>query len=103
MMFCFMSLAIAQKPKVLIVDPEIDANPFKKDYDVETATKSYSHLPNKKQRDACLLGLKQANNWDELDKDIFYKRLKSRSLADLKHKYSSFSDQELKELSEKCP
>lgn len=102
MKFIFLSLlvaftlsAYAQKAKVLIVDPDIDAEELKKDYKVQKPAQHYG-LPDKAIRDEVLGGIDSVAKWDELKKDIFFMDLKSKSLKELKVKYPEVSAKDFK-------
>ncbi|WPU64864.1 hypothetical protein [Peredibacter starrii] len=96
----FMSFAHAQKAKVLLIDENINGKELEKNFDVEKNTHQ-SSIPNKADRDLLLKNVKGTAKWDELQKDIFYMDLKSKSVKELKKKYSEFSEKELQLLKDK--
>lgn len=89
----------AGKAKLVIVDPNLDPEEFGEDFDVQS--KRDTKLPDKNERDDFLSGLKQAQDWDEWEKDLFYMELQYKSLDDLVRKYPDFTRKELKNLKEK--
>lgn len=94
-------IAHAQKAKVLLIDEDIDGKSLEKNFDVQKGSTHESSIPNKADRDLLLKGVKQASKWDELQKDIFYVELKSKSVKELKKKYPEFSEKELQLLKDK--
>lgn len=94
------SFAHAQKAKVLLIDEDIDGKSLEKNFDIQKNTHE-SSIPNKADRDLLLKGVKGTEKWDELQKDIFYMDLKSKSVKELKKKYSEISEKDLQLLKNK--
>ncbi len=93
------SLGAYAQVQVQIVDPEIDASTFQEDgYKVETKATPHNVLPEIETRDNFLSGIKIPAKWGQLEKDIFYMDLKSKSLEKLQIKYPEFPSKQLKEL-----
>lgn len=96
------SLGAFAQVQVHIVDPEIDPSTFRDDgYKVETKATPHNVLPDMKTRDNFLHGVQIPVKWGQLEKDIFYMDLKSKSLKKLQLKYPEFSSKRLKELKAK--
>lgn len=101
-LFSLLSFAAYAQVQVQIVDPEIDPDSFKGDgYQVETKEKTYNVIPEMDKRDTFFSGVKLPVKWDQLDKDIFYMDLKSKTLEQLEKKYPTFPQKQLKELKAK--
>lgn len=83
---------------IQVIDPDIDASDFEKDYRVKQEAEEFSSLPEIEKRDHVVKSVKASATWDELKKDIFYMDLKSKSLPDLVKKYPEVSQQQLKKL-----
>ncbi len=95
---CFSYTALAQV-QVQVVDPEVDTSELEqKGYKVTREENEFSSLPDKEKRDLLLNGLPTAKDWDELQKDIFYMDLKSKTLEQLSKKYPDISKARLKQL-----
>ena len=95
------SLTYAQKAKVLIVDPDIDATELEKDFEVQRPAKPHNVLPDKDLRDEVLSVVKTVQGWDELKKDILFMDLKSKDLKQLTEKYPELKESELKGLQDR--
>lgn len=96
----FSSFAHAQKAKVILIDEHIDGSSLQKNFDVQKNSHE-SSIPKKEIRDEVLKGVKASEKWDELQKDIFYMDLKSKSVKELKKKYPAISEKELTFLKDK--
>ncbi len=95
---CFSYATLAQV-QVQVVDPEVDTSELQqKGYQVTRGENEFSSLPDKTKRDSLLEGLAVAKDWDELQKDIFYMDLKSKTLDQLEKKYPDISKDRLKQL-----
>ena len=87
LVFCFSLLSTAQI-QVQVIDQQVDTKDLKKKgYFVNRESKDYSSLPDKRQRDKILNSISQTNGWDQLEKDIFYMNLRSKSINELTMKY----------------
>lgn len=96
LLFLFSFMAFAQQARVLIVDPDIDASELK-DYQVDRP-KLHNSLPDREEREEFLAGVEEVKDYDELQKDIFFMDIKSKSLKDLQKKYPDISPVVLKKL-----
>lgn len=94
-------LAHAQKAKVLLIDKDIDEKELQQNFDVQKGSTHESSIPDKNVRDHFLKSVKATSKWDELQKDIFYMDLKSKSVKELKNKYPDISEKELQLLKDK--
>lgn len=99
--FLITSLAYAQKAQVLLIDEDIDGKELEQNFNVHKGSTHVSSIPPKAIRDEVLKGVKPAEKWDELQKDIFYMELKSKSVKELKKKYPELSEKELQFLKDK--
>lgn len=96
------SLSAIAQVQIQVVDPSLDMTPLKEDnYKINTERKDANVIPNKTLRDDFFSGVELPKSWDELDKDIFYMDLKSKSLDKLKKKYPQLDAKQLKKLKAK--
>lgn len=94
--YSFTTLAQVQ---IQVVDPEVDTSELQqRGYQVTREENEFSSLPDKDKRDQLLNELPAAKEWDELQKDIFYMDLKSKSIDQLEKKYPGISKARLKQL-----
>lgn len=95
---CFSFFSMAQV-QVQVIDPHLDIKGLEeKGYDVTNESKDYSALPDKSQRDEILNSIPQTKGWDQVERDIFYMNLRSKSINELKMKYPSIPEHLLKKL-----
>lgn len=94
------SPSFAQKAKLLVIDPKVDAKSMEKEFVVEKPVQKNS-LPKLKDRDLLLKDFTAAASWDELQKDIFYMDLKNKSLPVLTKKYPKIEAKMLATLKKK--
>lgn len=95
------TLAFAQqKPKVLIVDPDLDSAPLEKEFSIQKPAQHYA-LPDKDQRDLVVSGIKSVEKFDELKKDILYMDLKSLKEEDVRKKYPELSPMDIRKMKER--
>ncbi len=99
LLLSFSSLAFAQRAKVLIVDPDIDTTELK-DYKIERPELGYS-LPDREEREDLFVGFDAVKNYDELQRDILFMDLKSKTLKELKKKYPELLLSDLKKMKER--
>lgn len=88
--------AFAQKAQITIIDPDINAEELKDEFDVHYGSTHVSSLPDKEIRDEVYDGIKTIKKWDELKKDIFFMDLKSMPNKNLYQKYPEISPSEFK-------
>jgi hypothetical protein len=62
----------------------VDAESLEKDYIVQKPAQHYA-LPDKDKRDIFFEGISSKKNLDELEKDMLYMAIKTKSLKDLKN------------------
>jgi hypothetical protein len=91
-------LVSAQKPHVIAVDPTDDLSALTPSFKVDNQVPFESHLPSREERDAYLKEIPETQSWDELQKDIFYEDLKSKSFEALLQKYPSINSSDLRSL-----
>ena len=96
LLFLFSFAAFAQQARVLIVDPDIDANELK-GVKIDRP-QLHNSLPDREDREELLAGVEEVKDYDELQKDILFMDLKSKSLKDLQKKYPDISPAVLKKL-----
>ncbi len=99
LLFTFSFMAYAQQAKVLIVDPDIDASELK-GHKIERPQQAYS-LPDREEREDLFAGFDAVKNYDELQKDILFMDLKSKSIKELRKKYPELQVSDLKKMKEK--
>ncbi len=74
------------------------AQELEKKYNVTHKAKDPKVMPDKHSRDAFLEGSGIPQDWDELDRDIFYMDLKTKSFAEVKNKYPKIDPKTIQEL-----
>jgi hypothetical protein len=95
--------AFAEEPKAILLDEGATSAELDKNHDVQTARPPRNILPAKAERDQFFAanwkdGLK---DYDELEKDLLYMDLKSKTILELKSKYPELTARELEELKTK--
>jgi hypothetical protein len=101
-LFSLLSFAAYSQVQIQVVDPDVDPASFEGDgYQVQTKPSNYNVIPEMDKRDTLFQGVKLPAKWDQLDKDIFYMDLKSKSMDQLKLKYPNLSEKLLKDLKAK--
>lgn len=101
-LFSLLSFAAYAQVQVQIIDPEIDPDTFNGDgYSVQTKEIRHNVIPEMDKREKIFEGVKLPAKWDQLDKDIFYMDLKSKSIEKLQLKYPDISVKQLKQLKAK--
>lgn len=99
LLLTFSFVAFAQQAKVLIVDPDIDASELK-GHKIERPAQAYS-LPDREEREDLFAGFDAVKNYDELQKDILFMDLKSKTIKQLQKKYPELMVSDLKKMKEK--
>lgn len=95
----YFSFTAQAQVQIQVVDPEVNTKELEdKGYQVSREEKEFTSLPDRDKRDELLKGLHIANEWDELQKDIFYMDLKSKTLEQLANKYPEISRARLQQL-----
>lgn len=69
--FLGLSSHASDKPKVIVIDEDMDPTPLEKNFEVERKVE-FSSLPDKKTRDEFLEKYPEAQKLDEFQKDKFY-------------------------------
>ncbi len=95
-LFIFSFKASSQQVRALILDPDIDTKKLKQ-YKIERP-ELYNSLPDRAEREKLLAGITVVKEYDELQKDILFMDLKSKSLKELQKKYPKISKLELQQL-----
>lgn len=95
------STAQAQKAQLLVIDPDIDSSELEENFNVQRGSTFKSSIPEKSDRDAVLKAVPKTQEWDELEKDIFYMDLGRKSVEELKKQYPSLSLKEIKILKDR--
>lgn len=90
------SLAFAQQPRVLLIDPDIDPSQLQ-GYQIERPDQHYA-LPDRGEREQVLKGIRSVKEMDELERDVLFMDLKSLPLKELKKKYPKIPTAELVKL-----
>jgi hypothetical protein len=95
--------ALAEEPKAILLDEGATSSELDKRHDVQKAIPPRNILPDRAEREQFF-----ADNWkdgmkdyDELEKDLLYMDLKSKTILELKSKYPELSPKELEELKTK--
>ncbi len=95
--------AFAEEPKAILMDEGATSPELDKTHNVQKAKPPRNILPGKAERDQFF-----ADNWkdglkdyDELEKDLLYMDLKSKTILELKAKYPELTARELEELKTK--
>jgi hypothetical protein len=93
----------AEEPKAILLEDGATSSELDKNHQVQKAKPPRNILPSKAERDQFF-----ADNWkeglkeyDELEKDLLYMDLKSKTILELKSKYPELSPKELEELKTK--
>jgi hypothetical protein len=88
--------------QIQVVDSQLDTQQLekKKEFKVTREKDEFSSLPDKQKRDQLIKDLDEIKDWDELQKDIFYMDLKSKSIDKLIKKYPQLPAKKLKALKE---
>jgi hypothetical protein len=101
-LFTLLSFAAYSQVQIQVVDPDVDPASFEREgYQVQSKPSHYNVIPEMDKRDTLFQGVKLPAKWDQLDKDIFYMDLKSKSMDQLKLKYPNLSEKLLKDLKAK--
>jgi hypothetical protein len=88
--------------QIQVIDPQLDTQELEKKHFIVTREEDeFSSLPDKNKRDELFKELGEIKNWDELQKDIFYMDLKSKSIDKLIKKYPQLSSKKLQSLKDK--
>jgi hypothetical protein len=95
--------AIAEEPKAILLDEGATSSELDKSHEVQKARPPRNILPGRAEREQFFTdnwkdGLK---DYDELEKDLLYMDLKSKTVLELKSKYPELSPKELEELQTK--
>lgn len=88
----------AQKAKLTVIDPDIDASELSRDFEINSPSPKKTFLPDRQERDDYFKGITAIKKWDELQKDIFFLDLQTKDLSLLAKKYPDLSAKELKTL-----
>lgn len=95
--------AFAQEPKAVLLDEGATSDELDKTHEVQKPAPPGNILPGRSEREQFF-----AENWkdglkdyDELEKDLLYMDLKSKTILELKKKYPEFTARELEELKTK--
>lgn len=94
---------MAGEPKAILLDKDATSAELEKTHNVQKPIPSKTGLPSRAEREQFF-----ADNWkdglkdyDELEKDLLYMDLKSKTILELKQKYPELSAKELEELKTK--
>jgi hypothetical protein len=103
LVFLFSTFAIAEEPKAILLDEGATSAELDKTHEVQKAKPPRNILPGKAERDQFF-----ADNWkdglkdyDQLEKDLLYMDLKSKTILELKSKYPELSPKDLEDLKTK--
>lgn len=93
----------AEEPKAILLDEGATSSELDKNHQIQKAKPPRNILPARAEREQFF-----ADNWkdglkdyDELEKDLLYMDLKSKTILELKSKYPELSPKELEELKTK--
>lgn len=101
-LFSLLSFAAYAQVQIQVVDPDVDPASFEGDhYQVKTKSLEHDAIPEIEKRDAFFENTALPARWDQLDRDIFYMDLKSKSLEKLQRKYPDFDIRKLQALKAK--
>ncbi len=103
LMLMFSFFALAEEPKAILLDEGATSAELDKNHDVQKPKPPRNILPARAEREQFFAdnpkeGLKE---YDELEKDLLYMDLKSKTILELKSKYPELSPKELEELKTK--
>ncbi len=102
--FLFLSFsAVADEPKAILLDKDATSEELEKTNKVQKAIPPRNILPARAEREQFFTdnwkdGLK---DYDELEKDLLYMDLRTKTILELKQKYPELSAKELEELKTK--
>lgn len=98
------TVALAQSPQVQVVNPDIKASDFPNTVKIHPPAKGGHMVPAKEKREkffAQFPGAKpHMEDWDELQKDLFWLHLRTKEPPELKKKYPGFPETQLKQMRE---
>jgi hypothetical protein len=87
--------------QIQVVDPSLESTYFEERHIVNRTPKVISHLPQKEKRDQVLNTIQLPSHWDELNKDIFFVDLQTKTIKDLLLKYPEIEPRQLEKLKDR--
>lgn len=95
------SLFAMNKPKMIILDKNVETKGLEKDYDLQKEAPKNLPMPSNRELRVLFQDEPLVSKMDELDRDILFMNLKTKTLPELQKKYPDFPPKKLEGLKKK--